>query len=91
ALVALVVGFGAMVPFMDTGLVVGRIAKELDGADLSFFVGFLVAGLVYYPLRRLAAHPDQPSDQPSDQPPEGPLLPGENPPDGRDAIATTGS
>lgn len=55
ALLALVVGFGSMVPFMDTGLVVGPVAKALDGADTSFIVGFLVAAVVYYPLRRLAA------------------------------------
>lgn len=57
ALCSLVVGFGAMVPFMDTGLLVGPVAKALDGADISFVVGFVVAGLVYFPLRRLAAHP----------------------------------
>jgi NCS1 family nucleobase:cation symporter-1 len=52
ALVALVVGFGAMVPFMDTGLLVGPIASALQGADLSFYVGFVVAGVVYYALRK---------------------------------------
>ena len=61
ALLALVVGFGLMVPFMDTGLIVGPVANRLDGADLSFVVGFLVAAAVYYPLRRLAAHPAQPA------------------------------
>ena len=60
ALLSLVVGFGLMVPFMDTGLVEGPVAKQLDGADLSFVVGFVVAGLLYYPLRNLAAHPEQP-------------------------------
>ena len=34
ALVSLVVGFGAMVPFMNTALLVGPVAKALDGADL---------------------------------------------------------
>jgi NCS1 family nucleobase:cation symporter-1 len=52
ALVALVVGFGAMVPFMDTGLLVGPIASALQGADLSFYVGFVVAGIVYFVLRK---------------------------------------
>ena len=63
ALVALLVGFGAMVPFMDTGLIVGPISKAMDGADISFYVGFVVAGLVYFPLRKLAAHPAIPSAQ----------------------------
>jgi NCS1 family nucleobase:cation symporter-1 len=64
ALLALVVGFGAMVPFMDTGLVVGPVSTALDGADLSFVVGFVVAGLLYYPLRLLSAHPAQPVPSP---------------------------
>ena len=60
ALLSLLVGFGAMVPFMDTGLVHGAVSNQLDGADLSFVVGFVVAGVLYYPLRKLAAHPAQP-------------------------------
>jgi nucleobase:cation symporter-1, NCS1 family len=54
ALVAFVVGFGAMVPFMNTSIIVGPAAKALDGADLAFYVGFVVAGVVYYVLRRVA-------------------------------------
>ncbi len=52
ALVSLVVAFGAMVPFMNTGLLVGPVAERLDGADLSFYVGFTVAAGVYLALRR---------------------------------------
>jgi nucleobase:cation symporter-1, NCS1 family len=55
ALVALVVGFAAMVPFMDTGLLVGPVASALQGADISFYVGFAVAGLVYPALLRIDA------------------------------------
>jgi NCS1 family nucleobase:cation symporter-1 len=57
ALVAFVVGFGCMVPFMNTSLIVGPAAKALDGADLSFYVGFVVAGILYFVLRKLAASP----------------------------------
>jgi nucleobase:cation symporter-1, NCS1 family len=57
ALAALVIGFGAMVPFMDTGLLVGPIASALQGADLSFYVGFLVAGVVYFALRKATDKP----------------------------------
>jgi NCS1 family nucleobase:cation symporter-1 len=53
ALVALVVGFAAMVPFMDTGLLVGPVASALQGADISFYVGFAVAGAVYSALLRI--------------------------------------
>jgi NCS1 family nucleobase:cation symporter-1 len=52
ALVSLVAGFAAMVPFMNTGLLVGPVAKALQGADLSFYVGFVVAAGVYLALRR---------------------------------------
>jgi NCS1 family nucleobase:cation symporter-1 len=48
ALVALVVGFGAMLPFMNTGLIVGPVATALHGADLSFYVGFVAAAAVYW-------------------------------------------
>jgi nucleobase:cation symporter-1, NCS1 family len=57
ALLSLVVGFLAMVPFMDSGLVVGPVATALDGADISIGIGFLVAALIYYPLRRFATRP----------------------------------
>jgi NCS1 family nucleobase:cation symporter-1 len=53
ALVSLVVGFGAMVPFMNTGVLVGPAATALDGADVSFYVGFVVAGIMYLALRKL--------------------------------------
>jgi NCS1 family nucleobase:cation symporter-1 len=62
ALAALLVGFAAMVPFMNTGLIVGPVANALHGADLSFYVGFVVAAIVYSALRRLHAEaaPDLP-------------------------------
>jgi NCS1 family nucleobase:cation symporter-1 len=62
ALVAFVVAFGAMVPFMNTSIIVGPAANALQGADLAFYVGFVVAGVLYYVLRRLA-----PSAQPIQQ------------------------
>jgi nucleobase:cation symporter-1, NCS1 family len=52
ALVAFGVAFGAMVPFMNTSVVEGPVAAALHGADLAFYVGFVVAGLLYYWLRR---------------------------------------
>src|SRR6266516_2689567 len=58
ALIAFVVAFGAMVPFMNTSLVVGPVAHALDGADLAFYVGFLVAGVIYYVLRKRVAGPE---------------------------------
>ncbi|MFJ6838640.1 purine-cytosine permease family protein [Streptomyces sp. NPDC091209] len=51
SLVAFVAAFGAAVPFMDTGLYVGPVADALHGADLSYYVAFLVALALYAPLR----------------------------------------
>ncbi|MFJ3230687.1 purine-cytosine permease family protein [Streptomyces sp. NPDC086787] len=50
-LLAFVGAFAAAVPFMDTGLYVGPVADALHGADLSYYVAFLVALAVYAPLR----------------------------------------
>ena len=43
-----------MVPFMHTSILVGPVAKALDGADLAFYVGFLVTGTLYFMLRKAA-------------------------------------
>ncbi|WP_327277572.1 cytosine permease [Streptomyces sp. NBC_01224] len=50
-LLAFVVAFAAAVPFMDTSLYVGPVSAALHGADLSYYVAFLVALAVYAPLR----------------------------------------
>ena len=47
AIVAFVVAFGAAVPFMNTSIVVGPVAKAWHGADVAYFVNFLVAAIIY--------------------------------------------
>jgi NCS1 family nucleobase:cation symporter-1 len=47
ALSAFFVAFAAAVPFMHTNLIVGPVATALHGADLAYFVNFLVAAAVY--------------------------------------------
>jgi nucleobase:cation symporter-1, NCS1 family len=54
AIVSFVVAFGVMVPFMNTSIIVGPVANSLKGADIAFYVGFIVAGVLYYVLRRVA-------------------------------------
>ncbi len=54
AIVSFVVAFGVMVPFMNTSIIVGPVATSLQGADTAFYVGFVVAGVLYYVLRRVA-------------------------------------
>jgi purine-cytosine permease-like protein len=47
-IVAYLIGFGAMVPFFSTPDFTGPVAKALDGADLSMFIGLPVAAGLYY-------------------------------------------
>jgi nucleobase:cation symporter-1, NCS1 family len=54
AIVSFVVAFGVMVPFMNTSIIVGPVANSLKQADIAFYVGFVVAGVLYYVLRRVA-------------------------------------
>jgi NCS1 family nucleobase:cation symporter-1 len=55
ALAAFFVAFAAAVPFMHTNLIVGPVATALHGADLAYFVNFLVAAVVYGGYRVLRA------------------------------------
>ena len=47
ALVVVVVSFAAAVPFMHNDLVDGPVAERLHGADLAYFVSFVVAAALY--------------------------------------------
>jgi NCS1 family nucleobase:cation symporter-1 len=58
ALIAFVVGLLASVPFMSTALFIGPISSGiLHFADVAYFVGFAVAGLVYWVLARIGNVP----------------------------------
>ena len=39
---------------MNTSIIVGPVANALKGADIAFYVGFVVAGVLYYVLRKVA-------------------------------------
>jgi nucleobase:cation symporter-1, NCS1 family len=48
-IVAYLAGFAAMVPFFAVGtLYTGWVAKKMNGADISLFIGLPVAALLYY-------------------------------------------
>ncbi len=47
AIVTFVVAFGVSVPFMDTSIIVGPVAKAWHGADVAYFVNFGVAAIIY--------------------------------------------
>ncbi len=52
-IVAYLVGFGVMIPFFSVGtLFTGFIAKKLDGADISLFIGLPVAAILYWLFAR---------------------------------------
>jgi nucleobase:cation symporter-1, NCS1 family len=52
-ILAYLIGFGCMVPFMDVGtLYEGAAAKALGNADISFFVGLPIAAVLYYLFTR---------------------------------------
>jgi nucleobase:cation symporter-1, NCS1 family len=67
AIVAFIVAFGVAVPFMNTSIVVGPVAKAWHGADVAYFVNFLVAAVIYggYRMyRQRAAAPATPAQTP---------------------------
>lgn len=58
ALLTFFLAFAAAVPFMHTNLIVGPVATALHGADLAYFVNFLVAAAVYGGYRLTRARRD---------------------------------
>jgi NCS1 family nucleobase:cation symporter-1 len=51
-IVSYLVGFAAMLPFLSTSKYTGFVANALNGADISFFIGLPVAGILYWVLAR---------------------------------------
>ncbi len=61
ALVALIVGFVVSIPFFNQTLYVGPAANALGGADVTYVVGFVVAGAIYWLLERSAGSTSVPA------------------------------
>jgi NCS1 family nucleobase:cation symporter-1 len=53
ALIAFVLAYAAAIPFMNTTLIQGPIAKAWHGADIAYFVNLLVAAVLYGGYRLL--------------------------------------
>ncbi|HZD67591.1 MAG TPA: cytosine permease, partial [Actinomycetes bacterium] len=51
-LISYLIGLAAMVPFFSTTIYTGPVASAVGGGDLSPFVGFPVASVLYYLLSR---------------------------------------
>lgn len=49
---AFILGIIIAIPFFSSTLYTGPIAKQLNGADLSFYVAFFVAGVIYITIGR---------------------------------------
>jgi NCS1 family nucleobase:cation symporter-1 len=54
-LLAFLIGLAISVPFMDSLLYQGPIANLLHGADIAYYVGGIVAGVLYYVLQSAAS------------------------------------
>ncbi len=46
-LIAFIVGIVVSSPFMSSGIYTGPVARMLGGADISYFISFIVAGTLY--------------------------------------------
>jgi NCS1 family nucleobase:cation symporter-1 len=55
--VAFVLAYAAAVPFMNTSLFTGPIAEAWHGADVAYFVNFLVAAVLYGGYRLSRSRP----------------------------------
>ncbi len=56
AVIVFVLAYVAAIPFMNTTLLKGPVAEALHGADIAYFVNFLVAGMFYGGYRLLRIH-----------------------------------
>lgn len=72
-LVAYFLGLLAMVPFMSLSFYQGPVARALEGADIAFVIGLIVAGVAYWAMtRRLDLGAEQRAILASEQRLEGP-------------------
>jgi NCS1 family nucleobase:cation symporter-1 len=56
AVIAFVLAYAAAVPFMNTSLIQGAVARAWHGADTAYFVNFLFAAVFYGGWRLLRRH-----------------------------------
>ena len=55
-MIVFVLAYAAAIPFMNTSLIEGPVARAWHGADIAYFVNLLVAAVLYGGYR-LAAGP----------------------------------
>jgi NCS1 family nucleobase:cation symporter-1 len=54
-LIAFIIGLVVSIPFMSEAFYTGPLASWFSGADFGYFIGFIVAGVVYVVLSRRRA------------------------------------
>ncbi|MGH3395253.1 MAG: purine-cytosine permease family protein [Streptosporangiaceae bacterium] len=66
AIIPYVIALAAQVPFLDQTLYVGPMVRVLGGADISWIVGFVVAGAGYLVASRIVGRPaERPAEAPA--------------------------
>ncbi|AKU15348.1 purine-cytosine permease family protein [Luteipulveratus mongoliensis] len=68
ALVTYVVGVLAQIPFLAQSLYTGPITDALGGADISWIVGLVLTGAIYYPWARRTSNPPEAMIEPVREP-----------------------
>jgi NCS1 family nucleobase:cation symporter-1 len=58
-LISYLIGVGISIPMMSSGLYTGPIARYLHGADISYVVSMIVAGLCYWAIKKMTAKQSQ--------------------------------
>ncbi|MCL4352023.1 MAG: hypothetical protein M1318_05160, partial [Firmicutes bacterium] len=56
ALTAFIVGLVMIIPFMDTTLFEGPISKIMEGGDISYYLGLIVASVIFWAVERRNNH-----------------------------------
>jgi NCS1 family nucleobase:cation symporter-1 len=69
ALVSYAVGIAVQIPFLAQSLYTGPLTKEVGGADISWIVGLIVTGGLYYTWASRTANPPEELILPADAPP----------------------
>ena len=70
ALVSYLVGIGIQIPFLAQALYTGPITVALGGVDISWLVGLVVTGALYYFWARKSSNPPTALIYPADVPAE---------------------
>ncbi|MBA3368088.1 MAG: cytosine permease, partial [Geodermatophilaceae bacterium] len=66
ALVSYAIGIGVQIPFLAQALYTGPLTEALGGVDISWLVGLVVTGTIYYLWARNTSNPPSAMIYPAD-------------------------